>query len=310
DDDAHAFAVGLVADVGDALELFELHEFGDMGDEPRLVHLVGDFGDDDVLAVLRFLLDGGLGAHGKGAPAGLVGLGDALAPADVAPGGKIGAGNDFHHFLERGVGLFHQQDGGVHHLAQIVRRDVGGHAHGDAARAVDQQIGDARGEDGGLGGALVEVGDEIYGFFLDVGEHFFRDARQARFRVPHGRGRVAVHRAEVALAVHQRVAHVERLGHAHQRVVDGRVAVRMEFSEDFADDLGAFAVGLAGGEAQLVHAVEDAAMDGLQAVAHVGQGAPDDHAHGVVEVRFAHLDFDVYRNHYRSVFLIRHVAYS
>ena len=42
-------------------------------------------------------------------------------------------------------------------------------------------------------------------------------------------------------------------------------------------------------EAELVHRVEHAAVHGLEAVADVGQRAPDDHAHGVVEVRRAHL---------------------
>ena len=70
----------------------------------------------------------------------------------------------------------------------------------------------------------------------------------------------------------------------------------MEFAEDFADDLRALAVGLRRGEAQLVHAEENAAVDGLQAVAHVGQGAPDDYAHGVIEVRLLHFRFDINRS--------------
>ena len=34
-------------------------------------------------------------------------------------------------------------------------------------------------------------------------------------------------------------------------------------------------------------------MNGLQAVAHVGQGAPDDDAHRVVEIRLPHLVFEI-----------------
>ena len=63
DDDAHAVAVGFVAHVGDAFDLLVLHQFGDALDQARLVHLVGNFGDDDVLAVLADALDRGLGAH-------------------------------------------------------------------------------------------------------------------------------------------------------------------------------------------------------------------------------------------------------
>ena len=51
-------------------------------------------------------------------------------------------------------------------------------------------------------------------------------------------------------------------------------------------------VGARGPEAELVHRVQDAPVDGLQAVAHVGQRAPDDDRHRVVEIRSAHLVFE------------------
>ena len=57
DDDAHAVAVGFVAQVGDALDLLLAHELGDLLDQRRLVHLIGDLGDDDRLALLAHLLD-------------------------------------------------------------------------------------------------------------------------------------------------------------------------------------------------------------------------------------------------------------
>ena len=69
-----------------------------------------------------------------------------------------------------------------------------------------------------------------------------RRAPQARLGVAIRRRRVAVDRAEVALAVHQGVAHGEVLREADQRVVDRRVAVRVVVAEDFADDLRALAV--------------------------------------------------------------------
>ena len=40
DDDPHAVAVGLVAQVGNAFEGLLPHQFGDLLDQPRLVHLV------------------------------------------------------------------------------------------------------------------------------------------------------------------------------------------------------------------------------------------------------------------------------
>ena len=46
-------------------------------------------------------------------------------------------------------------------------------------------------------------------------------------------------------------------------------------------------------EAHLPHAVQHAAVRGLQAVADVGQRSPDDYAHRVIHVRALHLVFDV-----------------
>ena len=60
-----------------------------------------------------------------------------------------------------------------------------------------------------------------------------------------------------------------------------------------AADFGAFAVAAIGSEAEIVHGHEDAALHGLEAVAHVGEGARDDDAHGVVEIRLAHFGFDI-----------------
>ena len=105
------------------------------------------------------------------------------------------------------------------------------------------RLGTRRREHDRLVLGLVEVGIEIDGFLVDVREQLFGDSREARLGVPHGRGRIAIDRAEVALAVDQRIAHAEILRHAHQRVVNRRVAVRMVLADDFADDLGAFAVG-------------------------------------------------------------------
>ena len=158
-----------------------------------------------------------------------------------------------------------------------------------------EQAGNTRGQNDGFLFALIEVGDELDGFLFDVREHFFGNFGKARFGVTHGRGRIAIHGAEIALAVHERVAHVEILREADEGVVHGCITVRMELAEDFADDLGALAVGLGGGEAELIHAEEDAAMHGLEAVADIGQRAADDHAHGVIEVGLLHFRFDINR---------------
>ena len=50
DDEAHAVAIGLVADLADAFDLLVAHQLADAGVDARLVLLVGDLGDDDLLA--------------------------------------------------------------------------------------------------------------------------------------------------------------------------------------------------------------------------------------------------------------------
>ena len=88
----------------------------------------------------------------------------------------------------------------------------------------------------------------------------------------------------------------ERLRHADQRIVNRRVAVRVELTQHLADDLGALAGGPVVVQPHFVHAVQNAAMHGLQAIADVGQRAAHDHAHRVIEVRALHLVFDIDRD--------------
>ena len=60
-----------------------------------------------------------------------------------------------------------------------------------------------------------------------------------------------------------------------------------------ADGIGGFAVRVLGVVAALVHGVEDAAVDGFEAVAHIGQRAGHDDRHGVIEERGLDLFLDV-----------------
>ena len=238
------------------------------------------------------LLDMGLGAQHDDAATGLVGLADAGPAADEGAGGEIRATDVGHQFVYGDGRVLHQGDQAVDHLGEVVRRDLGGHANGDALGAVDQDVGDARRQDRGLEQGVVVVGNKIDRLLVQVADQFLVEPGHARLGVAHGRGRVAVHGAEVALAVHQRIAHGEVLGHAHQGVVGGDVAVRMELTDDVTDDAGRLDVGPVVGVAQFPHGEQGAAVDRLEAVAHIRQGTADDHRHGVVQVGPAQLPFD------------------
>jgi hypothetical protein len=305
DHDPHALAVGLVPQIADPLDRLLARELGNLLEQPRLVHLVGDLGDDDGgLVPLLVLLDLDLGAHRDCAPALLVGVEDSLAADQVAARREIGSGNGLQDGPEQllRVGLppggcaavLDHRDHAVDHLAHVVRRDVGGHADRDAGGSVDEQVREGRRKDGRLFGGLVVVGNEVDGLLVEIRHHRFGKRLGPRFGVAHGRRRIAVDRSEVPLAVDQGIAHVEILRETNQRVVDRLIAVRVIVAHHLADDLGALAIRAIGREAHGAHAEEHAAVRGLQPVAHVGQRAPDDYAHRVIHVRALHLVFDVY----------------
>ena len=248
---------------------------------------------DDRHAILADFLDRGLAAHDHRTAPGVVRRENAVLAEHDAAGGKIRSRHVVLDDLVDGdVRVIDVGAAGVDHLAQIVRRDVGRHADGDAARAVDQKIGESGRQDLGFLDGFVVVRLEIDGSLVDVVEQRMRDLGQARFGVAHGRRAIAVHRAEVALAVDERQAHREILGHAHHGVVDRRVAVRVVFAHDVADDARRLAERLVEVVAAFLHRKENAPMHRLQAVAHVGQRAADDHAHRVIEIRTPHLVFD------------------
>ena len=205
-----------------------------------LVDLVGQLVDHDVAGAGLFrVLEVGARAHHHLAAAGAVAFLDAIDAVDDAGGGKSRRRDDFHQFVDRCLGVAQQVQAGVHHLVEVVRRNVGRHAHGDAGRAIDEQVRQPRRAAPAAPSRAVVVGAEIDRLLVDVGQHLVRDLGQADFGVPHRRRVVAVDRAEVALAVHQHVAHREVLRHAHDGVVDRWFAVRVVLADDVTDDTGA-----------------------------------------------------------------------
>ena len=292
DHQPHAVAVRVVLDVGDLGQLLLVDEIDDLADDAAVAALLDherQLGDDDRLAIAADLLDVGGRLHAHAAAAGLVRVADAGQAEDRAAGREVGAVDVLHQARDVDVRILDEGDRGRDRLLEVVRRDVRRHADGDAAGAVDEQVREPRRQDDRLLLGAVVVRREVDGVRVQVAQHLARDRRQPRLRVPHRGGGIVVDRAEVALAVDERVAQGEVLRHPDDRVVDRRVAVRVVLAHHVADDargLDERAVRL---QAVLVHRVQRAAVDGLQAVADVGQRAPDDDRHRVVQIGGAHL---------------------
>ena len=155
-------------------------------------------------------------------------------------------------------------------------RDVGRKPHGDARRPVDEKIGEAPGEHIGLLQGIVEVEREGHGLFIEIAQKFEGDGLQPRLGITHGGGGVAVHRAEVAVAVDERAPHVEVLCHTHHGVVHRSVAVRVILTHTVADDARRLLVRLIGQQPHLEHGIEDAPLHGLQTVLDAGKRSVHD----------------------------------
>ena len=152
------FQIALVANARDARNLAVGHGRGDALFDAVAGLLIGYLADDDTEAFFLALFDPCAGANHDRATAGVIAATDAAAAADDAAGGEIGAGTDFHQFVDGDVRVVDHADDGIANFGQIVRRNRRGHAHGDAVGAVDQEVGELRRQNAGLGAALVVGG--------------------------------------------------------------------------------------------------------------------------------------------------------
>ena len=168
-------------------------------------------------------------------------------------------------------------------------RNIRRHANSNAVRAIHQQVGEARRKHGRLLQAFVVVGIPVDRFLFKVAQQFHGRFSQTSLGVTHSSGGVAVDGAEVAVAVDQGHTHREVLSHANHGVVHRGVAVRMVFTNNIANCTRRLAVRAIGRNAAVVHCIQNAAVNRLQAVAHIGQRAGDDNTHRVFEERRAHL---------------------
>jgi hypothetical protein len=264
--------------------------------EDALVHLEGQLVDDDRGAgAAVVILEVSPGADHDPASSGAIAVANAIDAINDAGGRKIRRRNQLDQLVHARFGPAQQQQTSFDHLAQIVRRDVGGHADSDTRAAIDQQIGNARRQKQRLAFGAIVVGAEIDSVLVDVGQQLMRDLGQPDLGVAHCCSVVAIDRAEIALAVDQQVAQRKILRHPDDGVVDRLVAVRMVFTDDIADDTGGLLVGPIPVVVEFVHGKQHSPVDRLESVTHIRQGPTDDHAHRVIEVGAPHFLFEADR---------------
>src|SRR4030095_7307340 len=138
DDDAQPVLVGFVAQFRNALELLLFDEFGDPFDQPCLVQLIRNFGDDDrVTAGFCVRLDV-CPRPDEYAPASrFVRFDNAGAAVDDRGSRKVRTFDELHQAIDRDGGIVDERKTRIDDFAQVVRRDIRRHADGNPGRTVD-----------------------------------------------------------------------------------------------------------------------------------------------------------------------------
>ena len=256
DGDAQTRKVGLVADVGDLLDLALLGELDDALDDDIGLSGVGDLVDlDDAL----FGNPAPAGADLEAAKAGLDDLFHLLAAVDnLAAGREVGHG----HVLEQvAVGILQVVHRGGADLVEVETTDVRRHGDADALIGRDKDVGERGGQQARLlHGAVVAV-DEVDRVLVDVLEDLGADGGELGLGVTRG-GVAQVARiilAKVALRLYEggKQRFVARR-QADHRLINRGIAVRVEL-HGLTHDVGAL-LALALEQTHLVHGVEQLAV--------------------------------------------------
>ena len=232
-------------------------------------------------------------------PTGGVCLADGFPPNDDSAGWEIGTRDKLHQVINTDVIhvviVINQVVCCGGNFPQVMRRDIGCHAHSNSRGAVQQEVGQAGWKDGRFLQGAIKIIQKINGVFIDILEHFPGKRCQAGFGITHGCRSVAINGTKISLSIHQRVAHGKILGQASHGVVHCHIAVGMIFPQHFTNNAGGFFVRGVVMNPQFLHGVQDPPVDGLQAIPCIRQGARHDHAHGIVEVCSPHLFVNINR---------------
>src|SRR5690606_15994871 len=144
DHEPHAVFVGLVANIGNALDAFLVDEFGDFFLQRLLVDLIRQRVDHDGLTVAAVdVFKVRFGAHDHAPAPGAVAFTHPRHAVNNAAGREIGRRDDLHEIIDAAFRVTQYIQAAVDHLGQVVGRNIGGHAHRNTRAAVHQQVGQA-----------------------------------------------------------------------------------------------------------------------------------------------------------------------
>ena len=285
-----ALSVGLITYIRNPVYFLQLHQFSYLDDQVCLIYHVRQLcGNDLALSVGQCLYI----CHSPDydlAPSRPVGLGTSSGSQNKAPCRKIRRFHDGKYLINGSLPVFvnpviDHLDNGFHYLPQIMRRNIGSHAHGDTGSSVHQKIWIFAGKHYRFLFRIIEIRYKINRIFVNISQKLHGDFRKPGLRITHGGSSVTVHGTKVPVPVHQRISGGPILCHINQRAVNRAVAMGMIFTHGITYDTGAFTMGLVRTVIQFYHGIEHAALNRLQTVPHIRQRPGSNDTHGVVNIK-------------------------
>ena len=169
-------------------------------------------------------------------------------------------------------------------LISIMRWNGRCHPHRNTGGAIGQQIRKGRGQHHGLFFRAVIGFAKIDRALINILQQQLGGLCQACFGITHRRSAIAIDIAEIALPLDQRIARGKILCQPHQRVINGLITMRMKLTDDVPDNPRRLLERIARIQFQHAHRMQNAAVDGLQPVAGIRQGALSDRRQGIGEI--------------------------
>ena len=275
------FVIGFITQIRYQRQLLSLHLSRDLLQNLSAGNLMWQRGNDDI-AVFHSIH----GAHFHRATTRAIHFQHFITRSDDFSFGREIRRNDvLAQIVQRRRWLVQQTNHSTGHFADIVRRDIGRHAHSNTRSTVEQHIGQARRQSNRLVHCTVEVRLPLHRALTQLTEQHFGIRGQTRFGITHrGEGLRIVRRTPVTLTVHQRITVREWLRHQYHGLITGAVTMRVILTQHVTHGTGRLFVLGRVFQAEFAHGVHDTSLNRLQAVTDVRQGTIENDVHGVIQV--------------------------
>jgi len=148
--------------------------------------------DDNTVAITAARFNFSLRTHRNTTAASFKGTANPCPPHDNPTGGEIRPRDNLHHIFKGNLRVADICHTGINDFSRVMRRNIGRHPNGNAARAIDQKIGVFSRQNRWFFLGFIIIGDEINSIAINIPQQGFSNLGQTRFCVTHGGWRVTI----------------------------------------------------------------------------------------------------------------------